>query len=397
MKEKITITLPKLGESILRATVIQWFKEEGEYIQLDEPLLEVSTDKVNSEIPSSCSGYIESILTKPFMEIEVGDPLCVIQVEKESKESVENSNENPSMIKETESSTSPSTFISPVVLQIARENNLDLKTLQEIKGTGTGGRISKKDIQQYLSIQKASYTKRKTMSLSERRKTIAKNLLESYTKIPHASLIREIDVTQILHYIEANKDEFYKKYGYKLTITSFMIQAIANTVQNYPLINASLEGNTLTIHPSLNLGIAVTIDEDVIVPVIKNCNGLHLYEIAGKIADFSIRARNNQIVISEMQEGTLTLTNFGMGGAEMGIPIIRYPEVAIIGMGAITKRVVVLSNNSIGIAERIYLSLTFDHRIIDGMYGSQFLQALKTYIETPQNIHKSFQDFCLAR
>lgn len=394
MNEKITITLPKLGESILRATVIQWFKEEGEYIQLDEPLLEVSTDKVNSEIPSSCSGYIESILTKPFMEIDVGEPLCVIRVEKKS---LKNSNEKPPVLDLPETSTSASNFASPVVLQIARENNLDLKTLQEIKGTGTGGRISKKDIQQYLSIQKGSYAKPKTISLSDRRQTIAKNLLESYTKIPHASLIREIDVTELLHYIQGNKEQFYEKYGYKLTITSFMIQAIANIVQNYPLINASLAGNTLTIHPAVNLGIAVTINDDLIVPVIKNCNKLRLCEIAGKIADFATRAQNNQIVLSEMQGGTLTLTNFGMGGAEIGMPIIRYPEVAIIGMGAITKRVVALSNSSIGIAERIYLSITFDHRIIDGMYTSRFLEELKTYIETPQNIHKSLPDFCLAR
>lgn len=394
MNEKITITLPKLGESILRATVIQWFKEEGEYIQLDEPLLEVSTDKVNSEIPSSCSGYIESILTKPFMEIEVGEPLCIIRVEKKF---LEKANEKSLILGSPETSTSFSNFASPVVLQIAKENNLDLKTLQEIKGTGTGGRISKKDIQQYLSIQKGSYKRPKTISLSERRQTIARNLLESYTKIPHASLIREIDVTEVLHYIQDNKDQFYEKYGYKLTITSFMIQAIANTVQNYPLINASLEENTLIIHPAVNLGIAVTINDDLIVPVIKNCNKLRLCEIARKIADFSTRARNDQIVLSEMQEGTLTLTNFGMGGAEIGMPIIRYPEVAIIGMGAITKRVVALSNSSIGIAERIYLSITFDHRIIDGMYSSRFLEELKTYIETPQNIHKSLPDSCLAR
>lgn len=394
MNEKITITLPKLGESILRATVVQWFKEEGDYIQLDEPLLEVSTDKVNSEIPSSCSGYIEAILTKPFMEIDVGEPLCIIRVEKKA---IENANKKNIILDPPEISRAPSNFASPVVLQMARENNLDLKTLQEIKGTGAGGRISKKDIQQYLSIQTASCVKPKGIPLSERRQTIARNLLDSYTKIPHASLIREIDVTQLLHYIQDNKNQFYENYRSKLTITSFIIQAIANTVQNYPLINASLNGNMVTIHPAVNLGIAVNINDDLIVPVIKNCSKLRLCEIAGKVADFATRARNNQIVLSEMQEGTLTLTNFGMGGAEIGVPIIRYPEAAIIGMGAITKRVVALSNSSIGIAEIMYISLTFDHRIIDGMYASRFLQELKTYIETLENIHKSLPDSCLAR
>lgn len=394
MSEKITITLPKLGESILRATVVQWFKEEGEYVQLDEPLLEVSTDKVNSEIPSSCSGYIESIVKKPFVEVEVGDSLCVIRIEKKS---VENGSEKISIIDVPEAAPSVSGFVSPVVLQIARENNIDLKTLQEIKGTGVGGRISKKDIQQYVSIQRGSYVHSKTIPLSERRKTIARNLVQSYTKIPHASLIREIDVTEPLRYIQVNKDKFYENYGYKLTITSFIIQGIVATVQNYPLINASVEDDRITIHPSVNLGIAVNVNDDLLVPVIKNCSKLSLSEIAGKVADLAKRARNNQIIASEMQQGTLTITNFGIGGAEIGVPIIRYPEAAIIGMGAICKRVVVLSNSSIGIAERMYISITFDHRIIDGMYGSRFLEELKTYIENPENIHKSLPDSCLVR
>lgn len=394
MNEKITIKLPKLGESILRATVVQWFKEEGDYIQLDEPLLEVSTDKVNSEIPSSCSGYIETILTKPFMEIDVGEPLCVIRIEKRARD---NSSKEIHAVDLPEISPPSSHFVSPVVLQIAKENNLDLKTLQEIKGTGAGGRISKKDIEQYLSIQTRSHATPKVIPLTERRQAIARNLLDSYTKIPHASLIREIDVTEVLASIQNNKNEFYENYGYKLTITSVMVQAIAYAVQHYPLINSSFQGNAVKMYPAVNLGIAVNSKDDVIVPVIRDCGKLRLCEIAGKVAELGEKIRSNQIALSETQEGTLTLTNFGMGGAEIGVPIIRYPEAAIIAMGSISKRVIALSSSSIGIAERMYLSITFDHRVIDGMYASGFLQEVKTYIETPENIHKNLPDFCPAR
>lgn len=393
MQEKTTITLPKLGESILRATVVQWFKEEGEYIGLDEPLLEVSTDKVNSEIPSSYSGYIETILAAPFAEIEVGDPLCIIRVEKkmEKKATTEAHSLQPSEV------STPSSFISPVVLQIAKENNLDLKNLQEIKGTGVGGRISKKDIQHYLSIQKKPSARDSVVPLSERRRVIANNLLDSYTKIPHASLMREIDVTEANRLIQNNKHQFYERCGYKLTITSYMIQGITHALQKYPRLNASWVEEGIKLHTAINVGIAVNINDDLLVPVIMNCQNLSLWEIAERVSEFKEKARSNRLLVVEMQEGTVTVTNFGMGGAEIGIPIIRYPEAAIIAMGAITKRVIVFPNNSIGIAEKMFLSISFDHRIIDGMYASGFLQELKTYIENPENLHKSLPACCLAR
>lgn len=393
MQEKTTITLPKLGESILRATVVQWFKEEGEYIQLDEPLVEVLTDKVNSEIPSSYSGYIEEILAPPFVEIEVGAPLCTIRLEKK----IEVNTPTESKPLTPEQSSLSSSFISPVVLQIARENNVDLKNLQEIKGTGVGGRISKKDIEQYLSIQKKPLAKDPLVPVSERRRAIARNLLDSYTKIPHASLMREIDVTEATRLIQNNKQQFHEHYGYKLTITSYMIQGIVQALQKYPRLNASWLEHGIQIHRAINLGIAVNIDDDLLVPVIMNCQSLSLYEIAGRVAELREKAKNNRLSVTEMQEGTVTVTNFGMGGAEIGIPIIRYPEAAIIGIGAITKRVVVFPNNSIGIAEKMFLSISFDHRIIDGMYASGFLQELKTYIENPENLHKNLPTACFAR
>lgn len=393
MQEKTTITLPKLGESILRATVVQWFKEEGEYIGLDEPLLEVLTDKVNSEIPSSYSGYIETILAAPFAEIEVGDPLCIIRVEKKVETKIAT---EADFVRPPEISTS-SSFISPVVLQIAKENNLDLKNLQEIKGTGVGGRISKKDIEQYLSIQKKPSARDSLIPLSERRRVIANNLLDSYTKIPHASLMREIDVTEANRLIQNNKHQFYEHYGYKLTITSYMIQGITHALQKYLRLNASWVEEGIKLHTAINLGIAVNINDDLLVPVIMNCQSLSLSEIAGRVAELKAKATNNRLLLAEMQEGTITVTNFGMGGAEIGVPIIRYPEAAIIAMGAITKRVVVFPNNSIGIAEKMFLSISFDHRIIDGMYASGFLQELKTYIENPENLHKSLPASHLAR
>lgn len=393
MQEKITITLPKLGESILRATVVQWFKEEGDYIGLDEPLLEVSTDKVNSEIPSSCSGIIETILAPPFAEIEVEEPLCIIRVEKKIETNATKVT-NPS---EPMDPPIPSSFISPVVLQIAKENNLDLKNLQEIKGTGVGGRISKKDIQQYLSIQRKPLERDTLIPLSERRRAIARNLQDSYTQIPQASLMREIDVTEANRFIQNSKHQFHEHYGYKLTITSYMIQGIAQALKKYPHLNASWLEDGIKLHTAINLGVAVNSNDDLLVPVIMNCQNLSLSEIAGRVTELREKAKANRLLLAEMQEGTVTVTNFGMGGAEIGIPIIRYPEAAIIGMGAITKRVTVFPNNSIGIAEKIFISLSFDHRLIDGMYASGFLQELKTYIENPENLHKNLPAFCPAR
>lgn len=386
MEKKITITLPKLGESILNATVVQWFKNVGDFVEADEPLLEVSTDKVNSEIPSPESGYIKEILAQADEEVEVDDPLCVLVAEKsEQIEEKPSPKEAKPAAEEAAQKSSMRTFFSPVVLRLASEKGVDLEELKTIRGTGAGGRISKKDLEAYLAekekAEPAHDLQIERVKMSNVRKAIADNMVRSFYEAPHASLVTEIDVSDVMKLIKEEKESFLQKHGCKLTITSFIAKAIANAVQEYPIINSSLEDDTIILKHFVNLGIAVSVDQGIVVPVIKHCHRLKISEIAKKVAKLSKDARNHTLTPDDVKEGTITMTNFGMAGTLIGIPIIRYPEVAIVGIGAITKKVVPLSEDSFGIRSIMHASLTFDHRVLDGMYGCGFLGSLKKHLE----------------
>ncbi|PCI92716.1 branched-chain alpha-keto acid dehydrogenase subunit E2 [Candidatus Aerophobetes bacterium] len=388
MTQDIKITLPKLGESILSATVVQWFKKEGDHVEEDEPLLEVTTDKVNSEIPSTSSGILKEIVAHPDQEIEVGATLAVISSSKDGKSSqqaVSEETEKPA----NKSTSRDSSFLSPAVLRLAREKGISLGELEKINGTGGGGRVSKKDLESYLS-QKGSLAKSSKSSdlgnvekvkMSTMRKAIADNMVKSFYEAPHASLITEVDVTKIVDEIKGRKEAFLKEHGFKLTITTFIAKAIAEAVKEFPLINSSLDSDTIVVKRFVNLGIAVSVDQGIMVPVIKNCQSRSLEEIAEGVARLSQKARSQELTVQDTKEGTITMTNFGMSGALIGIPIIRFPEVAIIGIGAITKRVVAFDDDSFGVRSIMHVSLTFDHRVIDGMYGCGFLSALKKHVE----------------
>ncbi|MCH9631634.1 MAG: Dihydrolipoyllysine-residue acetyltransferase component of pyruvate dehydrogenase complex [Chlamydiia bacterium] len=388
MKQDIKITLPKLGESILSATVVQWFKKEGDHIEEDEPLLEVTTDKVNSEIPSTSSGVLKKIVAHPDQEIEVGATLALISSSKEgeiSRQAVVEETEK----KSEESTAHDSTYLSPAVLRLAREKGISLEELEKIKGTGGGGRVSKKDLESYLSqkgpLAKASKPSElgsvEKVKMSTMRKAIADNMVRSFYEAPHASLVTEVDVTKIVAEIKERKEAFLKENGFKLTITTYIARAIAEAVKEFPLINSSLESDTIVVKRFVNLGIAVSVDQGIMVPVIKNCQSRSLEEIAEGVSRLSQKARSQELTVQDTKEGTITMTNFGMSGTLIGIPIIRYPEVAIIGIGAISKKVVAFEDDSFGVRSIMHVSLTFDHRVIDGMYGCGFLSALKKHIE----------------
>jgi len=383
MKKEITITLPKLGESIVNATVVQWFKSVGDFVEADEPLLEVSTDKVNSEIPAPESGRIKEILAEVDQEIEVGGPLCTLTSEASSKHEAKSQIQEKTPAKETEESSMRS-FFSPVVLRIAAEKGLNLDELKTIKGTGAGGRISKKDIEAYLESKQSSGSSNEIerMKMSGVRKAIAENMVRSFYEAPHASLITEVDVSNVMKQIKQQKESFLKQYGYKLTITSFIANAIAKAVHEYPIINSSLEDDTIVLKHFVNLGIAVSVDQGIVVPVIKHCHRLKIHEIAKEVASLSDKARNHKLLPDDVKDGTITMTNFGMAGTLIGIPIIRHPEVAIVGIGAITRKVVPLDDDTIGIRSILHASLTFDHRVLDGMYGCGFLNAFKKHLES---------------
>lgn len=388
MSKETKVTLPKLGESILNATIVQWFKEVGDEVAKDEPLLEVSTDKVNSEIPSPVSGILKKIEVAPDTECEVGDLLCIISDEKGSVAiAPKGAEEKESLPQEQTYETGMEEYYSPAVMRLAREKGIPFTELDKIQGTGAGGRITKKDIETYQTAKKAPCPLKiaegeERVKMTGMRKAIADNMVRSFYEAPHASLITEVDVTKAMQLAKGERESFLEKHGVKLTITSFVARAIARALQEYPLLNASLDADTIVIKRYINLGIAVSVEQGIMVPVIRGIHRMSLPEIAKNVGLFAEKARTMSLSPDDVKEGTITMTNFGMSGVQIGIPIIRYPEVAIIGIGAITKKVVALGDETIGIRQMMHICLTFDHRVIDGMYGCGFLGAVKRHLET---------------
>ena len=325
MSNLFIIQLPKLGESIHSAVVVQWMKKAGDAVALDEALLEVSTDKVNSEIPSPVAGVLEEIFAEVNQEVEVGYALATIRtgpapiLTDEANLGIERDH--------NEGSSSDQT--SPAVLNLLRQRNIPLTALDKIKGTGGGGRITKKDVEGYketlqepLILSSDSTVSRiKIMGL---RKQIADNMIRAYREIPHAALITDIDVTDLLEEISQ-----LKKQGTKITITSFVVKAMAKAIVDYPLLNASVEDEYMIIKHAVNIGIAVGIEHGVIVPVVRHAERKTLKQIAEEVVLLSAKARNGELHNEDVKEGTITLTNFGMTGIRSGLPIIRYPECAI--------------------------------------------------------------------
>ncbi|WP_316356032.1 dihydrolipoamide acetyltransferase family protein [Candidatus Neptunichlamydia sp. REUL1] len=388
MSDEVEIKLPKLGESIVSATIVQWFKKVGDSVKLDEPLLEVSTDKVNSEIPSPVSGKVSKILADPEQELDVGAPLAMI-ITKEgsvSEEAIATPSESLTQSKDTPSKKG---FFTPVVLKIAQEKGIDLSELENIPATGAGGRLSKRDLENYLQNRTAvpaipAIGGEERVKMSTMRKMIADAMVRSFYEAPHATLVNEVDVTKLIKYLKENKEPFRKENGYKLTITSYIAKAIGEGVKKFPMINASLEGDTIVIKKNVNLGIAVSVEQGILVPVIADCHTRPVKEIAQEVSALSDKARKGNLKPDQVKEGTFTMTNFGMSGVLIGTPIIRQPEVAILGVGAINKKVIALEDDSVAIRSMMNLSLSIDHRVIDGMYGCGFLAEVKHYLENFQ-------------
>ncbi len=391
MTKEIKITLPKLGESILSATIVKWFKKVGDRVALDEPLLEVSTDKVNSEIPSPSPGILKEILVQVDEEVQVGAPLAIL----ETSGSLLNSPKEesaPSVPLSTGAGSAD--LLSPAVLRLMKEKGVSFQEMEKIPHTGQGGRLTKKDVEDYCAAKgtkptcpmRAEHSGTERVKMTGLRKAIADNMVKSFYEAPHASLMTEVDVTNIVKLINEKKQPFLQKHGVKLSVTAFVARAIARAVQEFPLINSSLEGDTIVMKKFVNLGIAVSVDQGVMVPVIKGSQNLSLVDVSKQIADLALKAREHRLSPDEVKEGTLTMTNFGMTGTMIGIPIIRYPEVAIVGLGAITKKVMAMPDDSVAIRSMMWVSLTFDHRVLDGLYGCGFLSALKKQIEEDSDV-----------
>ncbi len=389
MSDDVKIVLPKLGESIVSATVVQWFKKVGDVVALDEPLLEVSTDKVNSEIPSPEAGILKEILAEPNQELQVGEPLATL-TSKASKMAIPAMAAVPVAPSPVACSAS-NDFLSPSVIRLLKEKGISLEEIDKIPRSGEGGRLTKKDIEEYspnsVTSQVAPQSDIERVKMSSLRKAIADNMVRSFYEAPHASLVTEVDVTPIVKIIQEQKQSFFQKYGTKLSITAFVARAIARAIHAYPLINSSLEGDTIVMKRFIHLGIAVSVDQGVMVPVIRNTERLILPEISKQISDLALKVREQRLTPQEVKDGSITLTNFGMTGTMIGIPIIRYPEVAIVGIGAITRKVAVMPDDSMAIRSTVWISLTFDHRVLDGLYGCGFLSELKKHLEEDLSIN----------
>jgi 2-oxoglutarate dehydrogenase E2 component (dihydrolipoamide succinyltransferase) len=279
---------------------------------------------------------------------------------------------------------------------VAREKGISLDELESVPRSGEGGRLSKKDVEDYAlhrTTQKKEVCAQPKTSLpctlqTERvkmtplRKAIAENMVKSFYEAPHASLVTEVDVTKAVKQIQSEKESFQAKHGVKLSITTFVARAMTQAIHAFPLINSSLEGDTIVMKRFINLGIAVSVDQGVMVPVIKNAQSLDLPQLAKAISLVANKARSHELTLDDVQGGSITLTNFGMMGTLIGIPIIRYPEVAIVGLGAIHKKVVVMDDETLAIRSIMNVSLTFDHRVLDGLYGCGFLNELKKHLES---------------
>lgn len=360
MEENVKIVLPKLGESIVSATVVQWFKKVGDKVERDEPLLEVSTDKVNSEIPSPVSGYLTEIYGQVEQEIQVGEALALIS-------STISSTTTAAPKKEEE-------FLTPAVKTLLKEKCIT--DIAQIPRTGQCGRLTKKDVEQYKVVSDDR------IKMSPLRKAIADNMVKSFYEAPHASLVTEVDVTNIVKHIAKEKQAFLAEHGVKLSITAYAAQAITRALNAYPLLNSSLDSDTIIMKRHVNLGIAVSVDQGVMVPVVRNTQNLSLVEISKEIGALAEKARTHALAPADVQNGTITMTNFGMTGTLIGVPIIRYPEVAIVGLGAITKKVAAMPDDSIAVRSVMMVSLTFDHRVLDGLYGCGFLGEVKKILES---------------
>jgi 2-oxoglutarate dehydrogenase E2 component (dihydrolipoamide succinyltransferase) len=408
---KTKVIMPQLGESVVEGTVSRWLKQQGDPISQYEPLLEVSTDKVDTEIPSPASGVLLQIYVGEGQTVAAGTLLALIGEPGEQfgdDDSTQHVSGNGSERQEAYTG-----HVTPVVARMAAEHNLDLSA---IKGSGSGGRVTKKDVESYLAAHTAvaepptpqgivktapepkpappapraperlhpvepipQAASGELVALTTMRRTIAEHMSHSRQTAPHVTTVFEVDMSAALNHREANKDAFAAK-GVNLTLTAYFVAASVQALQAHPAINAEWRDDGIFQHNVQHIGIAVALDDGLIVPVIKNAQDLNLLGIARMVNDLASRARAKQLKPDEVQGGTFTISNHGVGGSLFATPIIHQPQAAILGVGVIEKRVKVV-NDAIAIRPLCYVSLTFDHRVTDGAQADAFMLTLKNALE----------------
>ena len=426
---QVEIIMPKMGESIQEGTIIRWAKNPGEKIEKDETLLEISTDKVDSEIPSPVSGIVAKIFAKEQDTVLVGTIIAYIETdssvsidtyqdvitETTAKKSQEGTgvpqNYQLSTVQDREQKRNAHRFYSPLVKMIAKREGIAQRDLEKIKGSGSNGRVTKADVIIYLEqrerttgasfsndtffrirsvdilelAKKYPLTKYRIVKMDNIQKKMAEHMIRSVNTSPHVTVVDEADMTEIVNFRLSTLEQFEKQHGFKLTYTPFFAYAVVSTLTEFPLVNSSAEGDTIIYKNFINLGMAVASPNGLIVPVVRNAGEKNFVDMAQSLTDITIRARTKKLTPDDIVDGTFSITNYGIFGSIIGTPIINQPQSAIIGVGSIKKRPQVITDDSgkdsIGIRSMVYLTLTFDHRIIDGATGGQFLSRVKWQLE----------------
>jgi 2-oxoglutarate dehydrogenase E2 component (dihydrolipoamide succinyltransferase) len=434
------LNLPKMGESVAEATVTNWLKNVGDYIDAEESIVEVATDKVDSEVPSPVSGTLVKILVETGEVAAVGSPICIIETE--------GTGDAPAPVAQTTATTpeaAPATaaaaieeeisqaaatveagpisknsngrFYSPLVRAMAAEEGISQSELDAITGTGKDGRVTKNDVLEYLSGGRKASSQSvsayvaapatpaapkapaahsaptivpkagdEIIEMDRMRKLIADHMVNSVHTSPHVTSFVEADLTKVVKWRERVKNDFQKKHGEKITFTPIIIEAIVKAIQDFPMINVSVDGTNIIKHGNINVGMAAALPSgNLIVPVIKNADQLSLLGITKAVNDLANRARNNQLKPDEIQGGTYTVTNVGTFGNVMGTPIINQPQVAIMAAGAIVKKPAVVETpegDVIAVRHKMFLSHSYDHRVVDGALGGMFVRRVADYLES---------------
>ena len=439
----VDLVMPKMGESIMEATILRWHKKAGDQVKMDETVLDIATDKVDTEVPSTAEGVIEEVLFNENDVVPIGTVIARVRAGSEAGSyqhtpqipvaSNQGSNYEDEELAYTEvpyqpsniivpKSTNAARFYSPLVLNIAASEGISLSELEKIPGTGNEGRVTKKDILQYLNgnrnrahgvpnIQsrptEVSVTRQVTennqvpaassqpvttytgnveiIEMDRMRKLIAKHMVDSKHTSAHVTSFTEADVTNLVLWRERIKKEYEKREGEKITFTPLFIEAIVKCIKKYPWLSSSVDGDKIVVKKDINIGMATALPSgNLIVPVIRNADQLNLVGLTKQENNLANAARNNRLKPDDTQGGTFTITNVGTFGSLMGTPIINQPQVAILATGAIKKRPVVIETaqgDSIAIRHMMYLSMSYDHRIVDGALGATFLTAVAKELE----------------
>ncbi len=453
----VDLVMPKMGESIMEATILRWHKKPGDQVKTDETVLEIATDKVDTEVPSTVDGVIEELLYQENDVVPIGTVIARVRQGSEAGNgthtptmqpqagSMQSVNQNAEAVEEEIYSDTPyqpipvnvqknsgARFYSPLVLNIASNEGIGLGELERIHGTGNEGRVTKKDILQYVAgrrnyAQPASQpgiiqgrtsdvvlpqhtatfgqvattaaspqsfgTNVEIIEMDRMRKLIAQHMVDSKRTSAHVTSFTEADVSNLVMWRERVKNEYEKREGEKLTFTPLFIEAIVKCIKKYPMLSSSIDGDKIIIRKDINIGMATALPNgNLIVPVIKNADQLSLVGITKQVNNLANAARNNKLKPDDTQGGSFTLTNVGTFGSLMGTPIINQPQVAILATGAIKKRPVVIETaqgDSIAIRHMMYLSMSYDHRIVDGALGATFLTAVAKELEN-FDVNRSF-------